>query len=107
MFLNGFSDFARPIGASGAAPARESTVDKPHSFIHAGLFPRVVALPLGLSRFVPAALQNGTKCGRLRYPADRKTASRGVVGNQRRDSWWRQVMAMVPMSGAGSLSRGR
>ena len=33
------------------------------------------------------------------------TASRGVVGNQRRDSWWRQVMAMVPMSGAGSLSR--
>ena len=35
MFFNGFLDFARPIGAYGAAPDRESTVDKPHPFIHA------------------------------------------------------------------------
>ena len=34
------------------------------------------------------------------------TASRGVVGNQRRASWWRQVMARGLVPGAGSLSRG-
>ena len=37
----------------------------------------------------------------LREP---QTASRGVVGNRLCDSWWRQVMAIMP-SGALSLSR--